>query len=486
MGAVLPKPVTTKVLERKGNKFYAVGGCSMNGFRENMEDAHCVHFDANNGPQNWGMFGIFDGHVNEKCSEYVGRELPLAVQEHGKIPMQDADLQKIVLKVDKKFGDLQSEGGSTGTFVIAHMEGDKYKLQIGNVGDSRVLVSRRGECETLTSDHKPDLPTERRRIEECGGIVENGRVDGSLAVSRAFGDMDYKRTAPTSDQLKQKVIALPDVTHSEITVGADDFIILCCDGVYEGEFTNAQIVEFAAAELKKNDDLAAVCSLVCDEAMLRGSKDNISCMIVKCCDGNPFTAKYPAHECIPGPFSAPSSGAFVTAYKKMLAAGNMSLNDALAHRYAYIKSTLPVLKQKYASMSPEDMSLAELRAVLHPMYMSPAQRTAWAETSRMQQVQLVQQKLDRGEDCTPNFVTELQAELEAFGEVPDDLSGEQAAAFFSAWANKKCETTQDNEMLQRLVVLQQQLGLPMPMLLNLLQRDGGPGGLGGGGRPGGI
>ncbi len=47
----------------------------------------------------------------------------------------------------------------------------------------------------LTTDHKPDNPRERARIERCGGKVELAeggvaRVNGNLAVSRGFGDKD--------------------------------------------------------------------------------------------------------------------------------------------------------------------------------------------------------------------------------------------------------------------------------------------------------
>ena len=45
----------------------------------------------------------------------------------------------------------------------------------------------------LTTDHKPDHPGEKSRIERCGGTVELAeggvaRVNGNLAVSRGFGD----------------------------------------------------------------------------------------------------------------------------------------------------------------------------------------------------------------------------------------------------------------------------------------------------------
>ena len=43
-----------------------------------------------------------------------------------------------------------------------------------------------------TLDHKPTNPEERQRIQNAGGVVLTQRINGSLAVSRALGDFDYK------------------------------------------------------------------------------------------------------------------------------------------------------------------------------------------------------------------------------------------------------------------------------------------------------
>lgn len=41
----------------------------------------------------------------------------------------------------------------------------------------------------LSKDHKPDLEVEKQRILSAGGFVQCGRVNGSLNLSRAIGDI---------------------------------------------------------------------------------------------------------------------------------------------------------------------------------------------------------------------------------------------------------------------------------------------------------
>jgi len=72
------------------------------------------------------------------------------------------------------------------------IQGDKYT--IANIGDSvAMLIKQDGRMTKLTQDQTPSREDERNRIEENNGLVtmKNGvaRVDGSIAVSRAIGDI---------------------------------------------------------------------------------------------------------------------------------------------------------------------------------------------------------------------------------------------------------------------------------------------------------
>ena len=58
--------------------------------------------------------------------------------------------------------------------------------------------------------------------------MDFGRVNGNLALSRAIGDFEFKKSADLSPE-SQIVTAFPDVTIHEIS-GDDEFLVIACDG----------------------------------------------------------------------------------------------------------------------------------------------------------------------------------------------------------------------------------------------------------------
>lgn len=69
----------------------------------------------------------------------------------------------------------------------------KTEIYCANSGDSRaILVTIDGKVIELSHDHKPEVDTEMKRVKAAGGFVQDGRVDGVIAVSRAIGDWEYK------------------------------------------------------------------------------------------------------------------------------------------------------------------------------------------------------------------------------------------------------------------------------------------------------
>lgn len=88
-------------------------------------------------------------------------------------------------------------------------------IYCANAGDARSVLCENGKALPLSKDHKPELQLERKRITAAGRRVIAGRVDGTLAISRAIGDWEFKN--PKLPLEKMAVIALPEVTKTEIT-----------------------------------------------------------------------------------------------------------------------------------------------------------------------------------------------------------------------------------------------------------------------------
>lgn len=217
----------------------------MQGWRINMEDASICHTDL---PDNCALFGVFDGHggleVAKYCEDKFRDELIknpnyknknyekaleetfLHIDEMLQTPEGKKDISLIKQKFDKS-GDDESFAGCTANVVLI----TSNKLYVANAGDSRCVVSIKGEAKAMSEDHKPDDEPEKNRILKAGGEVWQGRVNGNLNLSRAIGDLEYKANKDLKPE-EQLIISKPDVKTLDITKDLE-FIIIGCDGIWE-------------------------------------------------------------------------------------------------------------------------------------------------------------------------------------------------------------------------------------------------------------
>lgn len=354
MGGMLEKPLMSTVVERHSGKRFSVAVAELNGYRMNMEDAHVIHME-----ETWGAFGVFDGHGGDQCSKWVAKRFVDEFAKNG-CPQDDDTVKELFLKVDREFLDSGQPSGTTATMCIIHApttEGGKFKLRVINAGDSRVLLGVRsteaivdggGTDQGLTIDHKPNHPSEKKRIEANGGKVEMAaggvaRLNGDLAVSRGFGDAEYKKQGPDPNDLeRQPSTASPEMGTFECD--ESDFVLLVCDGVSEGDFSNAEVVKEVAGFLKKGqlgdtDTGAAAAVAVCKKAVATNSKDNVTCMVVQCNGG--ATLGICSKEFNAGPISCPGQNGFIKAYEEMARRGDLTLAEAMEKRYEQIKAKGP-------------------------------------------------------------------------------------------------------------------------------------------------
>ncbi|KAL5107012.1 hypothetical protein TcWFU_007699 [Taenia crassiceps] len=116
-------------------------------------------------------------------------------------------------------------------------------LYVANAGDSRAVLCRAGAAVDLSEDHKPEDPSEKARIQAAGGTVTaDGRVNDGLNLSRAIGDHIYKCRTDLK-MSEQMISALPDVSRTELIPGADEFVVIACDGIWNAMNSQA-VVDF--------------------------------------------------------------------------------------------------------------------------------------------------------------------------------------------------------------------------------------------------
>ncbi len=161
-------------------------------------------------------------------------------------------------------------------------------------GDSRcVLVQRTGQVVELSHDHKPNIPSERQRIESAGGsVVFWGvwRTEGVLAVSRSIGDYRFKRY----------VVGDPDVL-SHVVTPNDKFLVLASDGLWcaaallccpshscNNERRDVVQSRDIPGEIRSVDVPQEAAERLMNVAFARGSTDNICVLVV---DLRPLAAK---------------------------------------------------------------------------------------------------------------------------------------------------------------------------------------------------
>ena len=165
----------------------------------------------------------------------------------------------------------RDNSGCTATSLV--ITPDAYL--VFNTGDSRLTVAREA-CHFETTDHSPDVPTEMARIEAAGGCIFFGRVNGVLAVTRAFGDFEFKDA--TKEAADHVVTVLPDITVLPRSP-TDEFILLACDGIWGTLFTS-QVLAFAREALASGLALEHVTGALIETCFRLDSRDNMTAMIV--------------------------------------------------------------------------------------------------------------------------------------------------------------------------------------------------------------
>ncbi|XP_064128416.1 protein phosphatase 1F isoform X1 [Loxodonta africana] len=246
--------------------------------RRKMEDRH-VSMPAFNqlfglsDPVDRAYFAVFDGHGGVDAAKFAATHVHANAARQPGLTLDPAGALREAFRLTdemflRKAKRERLQSGTTG--VCALIAGST--LYIAWLGDSQVILVQQGEVVKLMEPHRPERQDERERIEALGGFVSHmdcWRVNGTLAVSRAIGDVFQK----------PYVSGEADTTSRELT-GSEDYLLLACDGFFDfvppQEVTGlvqSHLARHQGCGLRVAEELVAA-------ARERGSRDNITVLVV--------------------------------------------------------------------------------------------------------------------------------------------------------------------------------------------------------------
>lgn len=286
MGAFLDKPKTEKHSECGNGNGLSYALSSMQGWRIEMEDAHCAIVGLPQGLKDWSFFAVFDGHAGARVSMHCAENLLDTIIQsedflnntnancNNQVSVEDAErvkkgIREGFLKLDermRKIPEIASGEDKSGSTAVCTLISATHFF-FANCGDSRAVLSRNKRVQFVTEDHKPINPGEKERIQKAGGSVMIQRVNGSLAVSRALGDYEYKRVMGKG-QCEQLVSPEPEVNVLERDNELDEFLVLACDGVWD-VLTNEEICDHIRYMMQVSSDLEYICNCVIDACLYK-------------------------------------------------------------------------------------------------------------------------------------------------------------------------------------------------------------------------
>ncbi|XP_004434844.1 PREDICTED: protein phosphatase 1E [Ceratotherium simum simum] len=265
-------------LRRRPQLYYETSIHAIKNMRRKMEDKHVCIPDFNmlfnlEDQEEQAYFAVFDGHGGVDAAIYASIHLHVNLVRQEMFPHDPAEALCRAFRVtDERFVQKAAREslrcGTTGvvTFIRGNM------LHVAWVGDSQVMLVRKGQAVELMKPHKPDREDEKQRIEALGGCVVwfgAWRVNGSLSVSRAIGDAEHK-----------PYICGDADSASTVLDGTEDYLLLACDGFYD-TVNPDEAVKVVSDHLKENNgDSSMVAHKLVASARDAGSSDNITVIVV--------------------------------------------------------------------------------------------------------------------------------------------------------------------------------------------------------------
>ena len=247
--------------------------------RRRMEDAVDIKDDV----AGFRLFTVYDGHAGDEAVTVVKKILPDIVGTHLQ---EEEDVKKAIClafsRIDEELTKTLLAAPDTPSKVkvssstVASMALIKGKtLKVCNLGDCRaVLCSGGTKAHAVSKDHAADKnAAEAERLRKLGVPVKGGYVGDHVAVSRAFGNVEYD-----SGKKVEGIISEPDIFKIEVDDELD-FLILASDGIWD-PLKDQFAVTHARKALRTTEQPEDAAKAVLQNAAKISAADNAAAIVV--------------------------------------------------------------------------------------------------------------------------------------------------------------------------------------------------------------
>ena len=228
----------------------------------------------------YSYYAVFDGHGGVDAANYSSAHLHRYLVESE--AFSEGRIEEAILeafqKTDQNYCKRVQEDNdlkSTGTTAVFALIEDQQTCYLAWVGDSQALLVKNGVNQEIMLPHKPGDDSEKKRIQEAGGFIaylDTWRLNGSLSVSRAIGDPDFK----------PYICALPGIAKFDITPDLD-FLVVGCDGLFDcltSQDISNHVYEFLCLNENSDTVMQDISSHLSQMAIREGSNDNITSIVL--------------------------------------------------------------------------------------------------------------------------------------------------------------------------------------------------------------
>jgi protein phosphatase len=241
--------------------------------RDANEDSFSVYtkkYLSQTNSLNYGIFVVADGMGGAKAGEYasaiaskeVSNYISYYLEDTTQTNPTDSEIRNVlehavkrantVIYKESKENKEYSGMGTTLTCAIIY----DNQLYIAHVGDSRAYLINQNSIEKITRDHSL-----------VGRLLELGQISEEEALTHPQRNLIYRSLGG---------FPAVEVEIYQLMVKANDYILLCSDGLYE----HVKDDEIKTIVLSSNDPSKA-CKHLINLANIRGGDDNCTIIIIK-------------------------------------------------------------------------------------------------------------------------------------------------------------------------------------------------------------